>query len=49
MFPASQRAYEASVSLPIYPAMSDADVQRVIDAVRRVLAGPSVPQGARLE
>ncbi len=37
MFPESQRAYEASVSLPIYPAMSDGDVQRVIDAVRGVL------------
>jgi dTDP-4-amino-4,6-dideoxygalactose transaminase len=38
MFPESQRAYEASVSLPIYSAMSDPDVQRVVDAVGRVLA-----------
>lgn len=37
MFPASQRAYERSLSLPIYPAMSDADVERVIDAVRDAL------------
>ncbi len=37
MFPESQRAYEASVSLPIYPAMTDADVQRVIDATVDVL------------
>jgi dTDP-4-amino-4,6-dideoxygalactose transaminase len=33
-FPQSQRAYERMVSLPIYPKMSDADVDRVIDAVR---------------
>lgn len=37
MFPASQRAYERSLSLPIYPAMGDADVARVIDAVRDAL------------
>ncbi|WP_235823322.1 DegT/DnrJ/EryC1/StrS family aminotransferase [Azohydromonas sediminis] len=36
-FPASQRAYERSLSLPIYPAMTDADVDRVIDAVRDAL------------
>lgn len=38
-FPHSQRAYERMVSLPLYTKMSDADVQRVIDAVRRALAG----------
>ena len=32
-FPQSQRAYERLVSLPIYPKMTDADVQRVIEAV----------------
>ena len=37
-FPASQRAYERSLSLPIYPAMGDADVARVIDAVRAAFA-----------
>jgi dTDP-4-amino-4,6-dideoxygalactose transaminase len=37
MFPASQRAYERSLSLPIYPSMSDADVGRVVDAVRAAL------------
>ena len=36
-FPHSQRAYERLVSLPIYTRMSDADVERVIAAVRRVL------------
>jgi dTDP-4-amino-4,6-dideoxygalactose transaminase len=39
MFPHSQRAYERLVSLPIYTRMSDADVQRVIDAVRAVVLG----------
>lgn len=37
MFPHSQHAYEHLVSLPIYTRMSDADVQRVIDAVRDAL------------
>ena len=39
MFPASQQAYERMVSLPLYTRMDDADVQRVIDAVRRLLGG----------
>jgi dTDP-4-amino-4,6-dideoxygalactose transaminase len=39
MFVHSQRAYERLVSLPIYPRMSDADVQRVIDAVQAVVRG----------
>jgi dTDP-4-amino-4,6-dideoxygalactose transaminase len=38
-FPHSQHAYERMVSLPLYTRMSDGDVQRVIEAVRRVLAG----------
>ena len=37
-FPHSQRAYERMLSLPIHTRMSDADVQRVIAAVRRALA-----------
>jgi dTDP-4-amino-4,6-dideoxygalactose transaminase len=36
-FPHSQRAYEGLVSLPIYSRMNEADVQRVIDAVRGLL------------
>jgi len=36
-FPHSQHAYERLVSLPIYTRMSDADVERVIAAVRRAL------------
>lgn len=37
-FPHSQRAYERMASLPLYTKMSDADVQRVIEAVRTSLA-----------
>lgn len=37
-FPHSQKAYERMVSLPLYTAMSDADVERVIAAVRSLLA-----------
>lgn len=38
-FPHSQHAYERLVSLPIYTRMGEADVDRVIDAVRAVLRG----------
>jgi dTDP-4-amino-4,6-dideoxygalactose transaminase len=37
-FPQSQRAYECLVSLPIYPRMTDADVQRVCKALTDALA-----------
>ena len=36
-FPHSQAAYERSFSLPIHTRMTDADVQRVIEAVRGIL------------
>ena len=36
-FPHSQRAYEAMLSLPLYTRMTDADVQRVVTAVRAAL------------
>jgi dTDP-4-amino-4,6-dideoxygalactose transaminase len=36
-FPQSQKAYERMFSLPLYTRMSDADVQRVVDAVRGIL------------
>ncbi len=36
-FPHSQRAFEASVSLPIYTRMTDDDQSRVIEAVRTLL------------
>ena len=38
MFPVSQKAYEQSVSLPIYSKMSDDDVSRVISAVKTLLS-----------
>ncbi len=37
-FPASQQAYEQMLSLPVYSRMGEADVQRVIGAVRGLLA-----------
>jgi dTDP-4-amino-4,6-dideoxygalactose transaminase len=37
MFPQSQKAYERMFSLPLYTRMDDADVQRVVDAVRAIL------------
>lgn len=36
-FPHSQRFYERTLSLPIYTRMSDADVQRVAQALHRIL------------
>ncbi|MDN3920977.1 DegT/DnrJ/EryC1/StrS family aminotransferase [Roseateles violae] len=36
-FPHSQKVYETTVSIPLYTAMSDADVARVIAAVRQAL------------
>jgi dTDP-4-amino-4,6-dideoxygalactose transaminase len=38
MFPHSQHAFEQMVSLPLYTRMSDADVARVVAAVRGALA-----------
>jgi len=38
-FPYSQRAYERMVSLPLYTRMGEADVDRVVDAVRHALKG----------
>jgi dTDP-4-amino-4,6-dideoxygalactose transaminase len=37
-FPHAQHAYERMVSLPLYTRMSDADVRRVVTAVRAALA-----------
>jgi dTDP-4-amino-4,6-dideoxygalactose transaminase len=37
-FPCSQRAYERIASLPIYSRMSDAEVERVVAAVRAALS-----------
>lgn len=37
-FPHTQRLFEGAVSLPIYTRMKEADVAKVIDAVREILA-----------
>lgn len=37
-FPVSQAAYDSMVSLPLYSSMSDAQVDRVIEVVRKTLA-----------
>jgi dTDP-4-amino-4,6-dideoxygalactose transaminase len=37
-FPVSQHVYERAISLPIYPRMSDGDVETVVRAVRASLA-----------
>lgn len=37
MFPESQRIYERTLSLPMYSAMTDVDVLRVIGAVKQVI------------
>jgi len=39
-FPNATRAFKQIVSLPLYPRMSDADQERVIDATRAVLMLP---------
>jgi perosamine synthetase len=36
-FPNAEAAFERAISLPIYPAMTDADVEHVIDSVRATL------------
>ena len=36
-FPAASSAFERTVSIPIYSRMSDGDIKRVIDAVRKIL------------
>ena len=39
-FPHSQKAYERMVTLPLYTKMTDADVERVIKAVRKAFGHP---------
>jgi dTDP-4-amino-4,6-dideoxygalactose transaminase len=38
MFPISQRIYERTVSLPLYTRMTEADVERVVSAVKFALS-----------
>ncbi|OEF00507.1 dTDP-4-amino-4,6-dideoxygalactose transaminase [Vibrio crassostreae] len=37
MFPVAQKNFEQEVSLPLYTKMTDSDLKRVVDAVRKVL------------
>lgn len=41
-FPVAERVYEGLLSLPLYPRMSDGDVEDVVEAVRRVVAAHRV-------
>jgi hypothetical protein len=45
-FPHSQHAYERMLSLPLYTRMTDADVERVVGAVRAALGRPADRPGA---
>jgi dTDP-4-amino-4,6-dideoxygalactose transaminase len=38
-FPNAEAFYESSLSIPLFPAMSDADVERVIDDVSEAASG----------
>ena len=37
-YPVAEAAYDRLVSLPLYPRMTDADVDRVAEAVRAIIA-----------
>ena len=37
-FPGTDAAWERSLSVPIYPALTDQEVERIVDAMREVLA-----------
>jgi dTDP-4-amino-4,6-dideoxygalactose transaminase len=36
--PQAERYYAGAISLPIFPAMTEADVQRVVDELERALS-----------
>lgn len=38
MFPYAEQAFEQAISLPFYPAMPDASVERLLDTVRNLLS-----------
>lgn len=39
MFPAAQAAFESEASIPLYTKMTESDQQRVVSAIKKVLAG----------
>jgi dTDP-4-amino-4,6-dideoxygalactose transaminase len=38
-FPAAERCFEETLSLPIYPDLSDSDADRIVDRIRTHLGG----------
>ena len=38
-FPVTEHAYERAVSLPLFPDMTERDVEDVVTAVRKIVAG----------
>ena len=36
-YPIAERYYERALSIPLYPAMSDSDIQKVIDTIKEVI------------
>ncbi len=38
-FPAAEDAFQREISLPIYPGLTDSDIERVVVSVRRALTG----------
>lgn len=42
--PESERYYREALTLPLFPAMRDSDVDRVADELRRLLAEPVTPE-----
>lgn len=36
-YPAAKKYYEETISLPMYPALKDSDIKRVIEAVKRII------------
>jgi dTDP-4-amino-4,6-dideoxygalactose transaminase len=47
-FPVALREYHRIVSLPLYPRMSEHDVEDVIEAVEDILIGENVPRQSRV-
>ncbi|MBS1238733.1 MAG: DegT/DnrJ/EryC1/StrS aminotransferase family, partial [Deltaproteobacteria bacterium] len=40
-FPRTERAWRQCVSIPIYPSLTDADVERIISVVSGLLKSPA--------
>jgi dTDP-4-amino-4,6-dideoxygalactose transaminase len=39
MFPVAERIGDSTISLPVYPRLTDEEIERVIDTVKEVVAG----------